>query len=67
MNNTQNSLLLTDLPAEESATINGACHYRRWRPHYNSYRPSYYRPSYYRPSSSSSTVVNVRVNVDVDS
>lgn len=67
MNNTQNSLLLTELPAEESAIINGACHHRRWRPYYNSYRPSYYRPSYYRPSSSSSTVVNVRVNVDVDS
>lgn len=66
MNNTQNSLLLTELPAEESATINGAYHYRRLRPHYNSYRPSYYRP-YYRPSSSSSTTVNVRVNVDVDS
>ena len=67
MNNTQNSLLLTELPAEESATINGACYHRRRRPYYNSYRPSYYRPSYYRPSSSSSTVVNVKVNVDVDS
>ena len=66
MNNTQNSLLLTELPAEESSTINGACHYRRWRPRYHAYRPSYYRPSY-RPSYGSSTTVNVKVNVQVES
>ncbi|HEY9710262.1 MAG TPA: hypothetical protein V6D48_18785 [Oculatellaceae cyanobacterium] len=64
MNNTQNSLLLTELPAEESATINGACRYRhpRWRRRHNAYRPSYYRPSY-----GSSTTVNVKVNVQVES
>jgi hypothetical protein len=66
MNNTQNSLLLTELPAEESATINGACRYRHRRSRYHAYRPSYYRPSY-RPSYGSSTTVNVKVNVQVES